>query len=76
MKAGRYGWVLAVAGLLLLFVASAGLILHFLPRPLSRTDYLVAGSVATLITLLALFIFVLVAGLVSGRLSFRLRRKR
>lgn len=75
MKGRRRRWLLVGVSLLFLFVAAAGLVIHFLPRPLSRSDYLVAGSVATLVTLLALFIFLLIAGFVSGRLSLRTRRR-
>ena len=71
MPLRRYRWLLIVAILLLLFVATVALTLHLLPRPWGRGDYLVAGSVATLVTLLALFIILLVAGLLSGRISFR-----
>ncbi len=62
----RHRWFL-IGACLLLFLASAGLVIHFLPRPLSRGDYLVAGSIATLLTLLALFIYFLVAGFITGR---------
>ncbi len=76
MRRWRHHWPLIGAGLMLLFAASAALVVHFLPRPLSRSDYLVAGSVATLITLLALFICLLLAGLLTRRLCLRPRRKR
>ncbi|MDW8131930.1 MAG: hypothetical protein RMI94_15370 [Bryobacterales bacterium] len=75
MSSPRYRWFFVAVGLLLVFAAAVALVLHFLPRPLSSGDYLVAGSVATLITLLALFIFLLVAGLVTGRFFLRPRRK-
>jgi|GEM_PF-1788459 heme/copper-type cytochrome/quinol oxidase subunit 2 len=76
MSAGRYRWLLIAVVLLLVFGAAAALTLHFLPRPWRRGDYLVAGSVATLVTLLVLFIFLAVAGLLSGRVSLGRRRPR
>jgi len=76
MSAGRYRRLLIAVVLLLLFAATAALTLHFLPRPWRRGDYLVAGSVATLVTLLALFVFLGVAGVLSGRISLGRRRPR
>ena len=45
-----------VVGALLVFSAVAAIILHFMPEPIEDSDFLVAGSVATLIALLVLFL--------------------
>ncbi|MGC8793548.1 MAG: hypothetical protein ACP5U2_09180 [Bryobacteraceae bacterium] len=76
MKNRRIRWPLVVAAALALFAATAILTLAFLPRPWRRGDYLVAGSVATLVTLLAMFVFLLIAGLLSSRPFPRKRRSR
>ena len=64
--------VLVVVGALLVFGAVAAIILRFMPEPIEDSDFLVAGSVATLIALLVLFL-----GLVprSGDVFIKKRRK-
>jgi hypothetical protein len=64
--------ILVVGGALLVFGAVVALILRFMPQPIEDSDYLVAGSVATLVGLLVLFL-----GLVprSGDVFFKKRRK-
>ena len=61
-----------VVGALLVFSAVAAIILHFMPEPIEDSDFLVAGSVATLIALLVLFL-----GLVprSGDVFIKKRKK-
>ncbi len=65
--------LLVVTGALLVFGAVAAVILRFMPQPTEDADYLVAGSVATLVALLVLFL-----GLVprSGDVFFKKRKKR
>lgn len=65
--------LLVVTGSLLVFGAVAAVILRFMPQPAEDADYLVAGSVATLVALLVLFL-----GLVprSGDVFFKKRKKR
>lgn len=65
--------LLVVTGALLVFGAVAAVILRFMPQPVEDADYLVAGSVATLIALLVLFL-----GLVprSGDVFIKKRKKR
>jgi len=44
------------AGVALLFAATVGLLLHFIPGPHKPTDFLVIGALATLLCLLLLWI--------------------
>ena len=64
--------VLVVVGAMLVFSAVAAIILRFMPEPIEDSDFLVAGSVATLIALLVLFL-----GLVprSGDVFIKKRKK-
>lgn len=73
MSATRGRWPVIAVGLAVLFAAVAAILLHLLPHPLSATDYLVIGSVATLVVLLALFVILLIMWLASGRSFFRRR---
>lgn len=65
--------IVVVLGALLVFGAVAALILRFMPEPVEDSDYLIAGSVATLVALLVLFF-----GLVprSGDVFVKKRRKK
>ena len=51
-----------VLSAILAFFLVAGVILRFMPQPAAGSDYLIAGSVATLVALLAMFL-----GFVLGR---------
>ncbi len=63
------------ATLLLVFAAVAGIMLKIMPGPLKDSDYLVIGTVATLATMLALFlIFVRTSGKKSN-VFFKRRKK-
>ena len=64
-----------IAGLLAIFAAVAALMLIFLPQPLTNSDYLVAGSVATVITLGVVFWTVVRKGPKSGGLFLTRRKK-
>jgi Na+/melibiose symporter-like transporter len=44
------------AGMLMLFVATVGILLNVMPGPHKRTDYLVMGAAATLLCLVLLFV--------------------
>ncbi len=66
MTSSRTRWVLAALASLALFAAVVLLIIGMLPRPLSRADYFVAGSMATLLVLLLVFLL-LVLWLRVGR---------
>ena len=64
--------ILVALGALLVFGAVSAILLRFMPEPIEDSDYLVAGSVGTLIALIVLFV-----GLVprSGDIFFKKRRK-
>lgn len=66
-------WVLALAGLCV-FGVVAFVMLQMTPGPLKESDYLVIGSVATLVALLILFL-VLISTAKERNVFFRKRRK-
>lgn len=70
------GRILGRAGaLVFIFAAVAGIMLNVMPAPLKDSDYLVIGTVATLVSMLALFVLLITA---SGKMSnvFFKRRKK
>ena len=50
--------LLLAAGMVLIFVATIGILLNVMPGPHKSTDYLVMGTVATLLCLVLLFVVV------------------
>lgn len=61
-----------------IFVAVTAILLKLMPGPRKDSDYLVIGSVATLISLAAVFVLVISTSGKSGKLSevfFKRRRK-
>ena len=69
----KRGFMLALA-VALVFTAVAGLMVKVMPSPLKDSDYLVIGSVATLVALLVLF-FALISTMKSSDVFFKRRRK-
>ncbi len=69
----RRGFVLALA-VALVFTAVAGIMVEVMPAPLKDSDYLVIGSVATLVALLVLF-FTLISTTKLSNVFFKRRRK-
>ena len=65
--------LILVLGVLLVFAAVAGIMVQVMPAPLKDSDFLVIGSVATLVALLSLF-FGMVA--ISGKKSALFFQKR
>jgi hypothetical protein len=61
---------------LLVFGLVAALMTQFMPKPLGNADYLVIGSVATLVALGALFLVLVSTTLKSGDVFFKKRKKR
>lgn len=57
------------------FAAVVFLMLQLMPTPLRDSDYLVIGSVATLVALLALFLLLASTTLKSSELFFKRRKK-
>jgi len=67
---------LILAGLAVcVFVVIAALMLKFMPQPLKESDYMVIGSVATLLALGAVFLVLVSTTLKSSDVFFRKRRK-
>ena len=69
----RRAFVLALA-VALVFTAVAAIMYKVMPSPLKDSDYLVIGSVATLVALLVLF-FALISTTKSSNVFFKRRRK-
>lgn len=67
--------LLLVAGVLILYVAVVAVLLRFLPDRPTGSDYFVAGSVATFVSLLAVFL-ILASSWLRGPNTFFRRRKR
>jgi hypothetical protein len=57
------------------FVVVAALMLSFMPSPLKESDYMVIGSVATLLALGAVFLVLVSTTLKSTDVFFKKRRK-
>ena len=51
--------IVLAAGMLMLFIATVGILLNVMPGPHGRTDYLVIGAAATLLCLVLLFVVLL-----------------
>jgi len=60
---------------MIVFGATSAIIIHFMPEPLKHSDYVVIGSVATLVSILVLF-FGLAGTSSKGRDMFFKRRKK
>lgn len=69
----RRAFVLALA-VALVFTAVAAVMYKVMPSPLKDSDYLVIGSVATLVALLVLFL-ALISTTKSSNVFFKRRRK-
>jgi hypothetical protein len=59
----------------LIFGVVAVVILRFMPEPIEDSDYLVAGSVATLAALLVLFLGLVSTRMKSNDVFFKKRKK-
>ena len=60
---------------MIVFAATSAIMVRFMPEPLKDPDYVVIGSVATLVSILVLF-FGLAGTSLKGRDIFFKRRKR
>jgi len=67
-------WVLAL-GVIFVFVTVAAIMTRLMPAPLKDADYLVIGTVATLISLLVLFFGLIGPRLKTGEVFFKRRKK-
>jgi uncharacterized membrane protein len=59
----------------LVFAAVAGIMLKVMPAPLKDSDYLIIGSVATMLSLLLLFVLLIVRSGKASNVFFKRRRK-
>jgi NADH:ubiquinone oxidoreductase subunit 6 (subunit J) len=62
-------------GAVCVFVVVAAIMLRLMPGPPRESDYLVIGSVATLVSLLALFLALVSTTLKSSDIFFKRRKK-
>jgi hypothetical protein len=62
-------------GAVLVFGAVAAIMVKLMPEPLGDSDYLVIGSVATLVSLLLLFLVLVSTRLKSKDVFFKRRKK-
>jgi hypothetical protein len=65
-----------VVGTVALFAITAAIMLRFMPGPLKDSDYLVVGSVSTLVALGALFVALISTTMKSSDVFFKKRRKK
>jgi predicted outer membrane lipoprotein len=70
----RRGLILGL-GAACVFVVVAAILLRLMPGPLRESDYLVIGSVATLVSLLVLFLLLVSTTLKSSDIFFKRRKK-
>jgi amino acid permease len=70
----KRGLMLGAASLCV-FVVVAALMLKLMPAPLKESDYMVIGSVATLVALGVLFLVLVSTTLKSSDVFFKKRRK-
>jgi hypothetical protein len=68
------GLTLGLAALCV-FVIVAAVMIKVIPGPLKDSDYLVIGSVATLLALLVLFVVLLSTSMKSSNVFFKKRKK-
>ena len=57
------------------FVVVAAIMTKLMPGPLKESDYLVIGSVATLVSLLVMFLVLLSTSMKASDVFFKRRRK-
>ena len=62
-------------GAVFVFVIVAFLMLQLMPEPLDNMSYLVIGSVATLVSMLVLFVTLILTRMKSSDTFFKRRRK-
>jgi hypothetical protein len=66
--------ILTLAGLCI-FTVVAAIMIKVMPAPLKESDFMVIGSVATLVALLVLFLVLISTTMKSSNLFFKKRRK-
>ena len=68
--------VMLILGGVCVFAVSAAVLVKIMPSPLKDSDYLVIGSIATLVSLLVMFIALLATRLKSPDPFFKKRKKK
>ena len=61
--------------LVFIFAAVAGIMLKVMPAPLKDSDYLIIGSVATMVSLALLFVLLIVTSGKASNVFFKRRKK-
>ena len=61
--------------LVIIFAAEAGIMLKVMPAPLKDSDYLIIGSVATMVSLLTLFVLLIATSGKASNVFFKRRKK-
>jgi uncharacterized membrane protein len=61
--------------LVFVFAAVAGIMLKVMPAPLKDSDYLIIGSVSTMVSLLLLFVLLIATSGKASTVFFKRRRK-
>ena len=59
----------------LVFAAVAEIMLNVMPAPLKDSDYLIIGSVSTMVSLLSLFVLLIVTSGKASSVFFKRRKK-
>jgi len=67
--------LLLALAVVLVFAAVAGIMLKVMPAPLKDSDYLIIGSVATMVSLLLLFVLLIVTSGKATNVFFKRRKK-
>ena len=62
--------------LLFIFAAVAGIMVKIMPAPLKDSDYLIIGSVATMVSLLMLFVLLITTSGKASNVFFKRRPKK
>jgi uncharacterized protein involved in exopolysaccharide biosynthesis len=68
-------WLVLVAAVVVVFGVTVAIALQLVPGPHSETDYLVIGSVATLLSLVVVFVVLMITSPKASELFFRRRPK-
>ncbi len=68
-------FLLALA-VVFVFAAVAGIMLKVMPVPLRDSDYLIIGSVSTMVSLLLLFVILIATSGKASSVFFKRRKKR
>lgn len=68
--------ILLVLGGVCVFAVAAAVMVAIMPAPLKDSDYLVIGSIATLVALLVMFVALIATRTKSANPFFKKRRKK